>query len=472
MVAMACDGPALESGKPGGAAPPDIILITIESLRTDHVGAYGGKSGTRPEVPITPNLDALAREAVVYERAHATTSWTLPSHASLFTGLYPSAHQTRRPLSVLGEDYSTLAEKLRTEGYQTAGVVSGPYLREKYQLTQGIDWLEDSSANPFQPRAHSDVTNAAMERGLLRFVERERTPDRPFFLFAYFWDPHYDFLPPDPYDTLFTNDETQRIDVHRFDTANTIHSGISKPELDFVLAQYDGEIRATDELLGRFFDVLRTRDLWEESLVIVTADHGEEFFDHGEKGHKNNLYVESVKVPLFIKFPKGTGPAPGTRDGRLVSLVDVLPTTLEVVGIGDGTDLDKLDGRSLLAAPDPQRAIFFELLTSWYVQNGAQRDTEVESWWAIQNEDHKLVLRRREIGKPLLELFDIAKDPLERTDIARESPELVAELMSQLFEQSNRANARAAEFEIGGTAELDDAERGRLCALGYLSCEP
>ena len=131
----------------GAGSPPVIVLITLESLRVDAVGAYGGVSRTRPEVPITPALDALAREAVVYTRAHSVTSWTLSSHASLFTGLYPTAHQTRTPLARLGDDYVTLAERLRAAGYQTAAVVSGPYLRRIHNLTQGFDWVDDSSAN-------------------------------------------------------------------------------------------------------------------------------------------------------------------------------------------------------------------------------------------------------------------------------------------------------------------------------------
>ena len=134
VLVLACSAPdspdpagATEpSNAPGDERPP-VVLITIESLRTDHVGLYGGASRTRPEEAITPSLDALADEGIVYERAHSVTSWTLSAHASLFTGLYPTAHQTREPLARLGDDYVTLAERLAAQGYQTGAVVSGPY---------------------------------------------------------------------------------------------------------------------------------------------------------------------------------------------------------------------------------------------------------------------------------------------------------------------------------------------------------
>ncbi|MCA9511778.1 MAG: sulfatase [Myxococcales bacterium] len=453
------------------ARPPSVVLVTIESLRTDHVGAYGGRSATRPDVAITPTLDALAAEAVTYERAHSVTSWTLASHASLFTGLYPAAHQTQRPRGSLGEGYDTLAEVLARAGYQTAGVVSGPYLRRMHGLVQGIEWLDEAPAGVVPARAHSDVTNPAMERGLIEFVELRRDAERPFFLFAYFWDPHFDFLPPAPYDAMFVDDGVERIDVHDFDTSDTIHPGISEAELDFVLSQYDGEIRATDELLGRFFSLLRARGLWDDALVIVTADHGEEFFDHGQKGHKNNLYAETVHVPLFVKYPRGTGPAAGTRDARLASLVDVAPTVLDVAGVPRALRPDvPLDGRSLLAPPDPARAIFLELLSTWYLQRGSRVDVDVERFWAAMRGDEKLVVHEPRLGRPRRELYDVAADPRETRDLASDPSHAagVAALGRALDAQQAAAREVAARFAAGSDAQLDPEDEQRLRELGYL----
>jgi len=148
VLAAAC-------GKPG---PPNIVVVTVESLRTDHVGVYGGRSRSRPDVPVTPNLDAFAREAVVYDDAQAPTSWTLASHASIFTGLYPTAHQTIRPRDRLDDSYTTFAEVLRDRGYQTVGIVSGPYLRTAHNLNQGFELYHDDIAAPSAAESHDDVT--------------------------------------------------------------------------------------------------------------------------------------------------------------------------------------------------------------------------------------------------------------------------------------------------------------------------
>jgi len=449
------------------AARPSVVLITLESLRVDHVGAYGGESSARPEVPVTPVLDALAGEATLYERAHSVTSWTLSSHASLFTGLYPTAHQTRAPTARLGDDYRTLAERLREVGYQTGAVVSGPYLRRNHNLTQGFDWVDESSANPLQPRAHADVTNPGMEAGLIRFVERVRDGERPFFLFAYFWDPHFDYLPPAPYDAMFVPEDSEPIDLRDFDVNDAIHSGIPDEQLAFILAQYAGEIRATDELLGRFFGLLKQRGLWDEALVIVTADHGEEFFDHGRKGHKKNLHVETVQVPLFIKYPVGSGSRAGTRDARLVSLVDVVPTVLALAGAEPAVPVH---GRSLLEPAEPDRPIFFELLSSWYVQRGSETTAALEDWAGVRVGDQKLLVRRDGAEGSQAVYYDLASDPGERQDLAGSRPAQRVELEARLAEQQRRSEADARAFEAGGTAELEVEAREQLCALGYLDC--
>jgi len=444
---------------------PPVVLITLESMRVDHLGAYDGGSTTRPETPVSPVLDALADETTLYERAHSVTSWTLSSHASLFTGLYPTAHQTRAPTARLGDDYETLAERLGRVGYQTGAVVSGPYLRRSHNLTQGFEWVDESTANPLQPRAHTDITNPGMEAGLIRFIERVRDPDRPFFLFAYFWDPHFDYLPPAPYDAMFEREGSERIDLRDFDINDAIHPEIPSSQLDYILSQYAGEIRATDELLGRFFDLLRQRGLWEDSLVIVTADHGEEFFDHGEKGHKKNLHVETVQVPLFIKYPAGQGPEAGTRDARLVSLVDIVPTVLELVGADPA---EPSHGRSLLAPPDPQRPIFFELLSSWYVQQGDKTVEEIEDWAGVRLSDGKLLIRRDDPGT--VAYYDLAEDPGEQENRAGTAPRAVSELVGHLTEEQRRWESDAALFEPGGSAALDREASAQLCALGYLDC--
>jgi arylsulfatase A-like enzyme len=290
----------LAACSPSARDRPNVVLVTIESLRPDHVGCYGGRSRSRPEVPLTPALDALAAEGMRYPNAHAVTSWTLASHASLFTGLYPSTHRAVAPRDRLGDDFTTVAETLQTAGYQTAGVVSGPYLRRPYGLGQGFDVWVDGIASARTAASHDDVTNPQVEAALTAFLDETRDPDLPFFLFAYLWDPHYDYLPPPPYDTMFVSPECEPIDLAGYETNPTFDTGISAAQLAYVFSQYAGEIRATDDLLGRFFAALRAAGLWDDTVVVVTADHGEEFYEHGKIGHKNTVYAESVHVPLIV----------------------------------------------------------------------------------------------------------------------------------------------------------------------------
>jgi arylsulfatase A-like enzyme len=438
-------------GRGGGdGPPPDIVLVTIESLRTDHLSVYTGERETDPA------LARLAAESMVYDRAHAVTSWTLTSHASLFTGLYPSVHRTTRPLSRLDDSYVTLAEELAARGYQTAAIVSGPFLRTQHNLNQGFEHYDESPANASHSDAHGDVTNPAMERAIARFFDEVRDPSRPLFLFAYYWDPHYDFIPPAPFDTMFVDDACTPIDMRRFETGDTVHPGMADGELRYVRSQYDGEIRWTDEHLDRLFERLKRELRWEDAAIVVTADHGEEFFDHGEKGHKNNLYDETVHVPLIVKYPGGE---PRGRDDRLVSLVDVMPTLLPLTGDGPGFT----QGVSLLEPqPSLDRTIYFELLA---LEFSGARVTDREFFVALRRGDTKFIARP---GRQLFELYDLAADPLERDELSAEDPETTSRWVDELRRWHLAMQDLAARFEESGEAALDPEALERLRSLGYV----
>jgi arylsulfatase A-like enzyme len=444
---------------------PNVLIVTIESLRTDHVGAFGGRSRTRPEEPLTPALDALAGESTVYEDAHATSSWTLASHASLFTGLYPSGHRTVRPLDRLADSHVTLAEHLAAAGYQTAGVVTGPYLRRPYNLHQGFAAWDQTAASGDRLRSHGDRTNPYVEEAMQRFFTTERDPSRPFLLFLYLWDPHYDYLPSPPYDQLYVTADCKPFPLAHWERRDDVDGRLSPAELAYVWSQYEGEIRATDDVLGRLFALMRARGVWEDTLVIVTADHGEEFFDHGVRGHKNNLYAETVHVPLIVKYP---GSQPARQDARLVSLVDVLPTVLDVAGLtADG----HTDGHSLRVPPIADRAILLELLAFSY--QGKKFASPVY-WGGIRTVDRKLVWReRRPDGAPagevdLIQLFDVTADPLEQRSIAGDRLAEVTAMAARFEAAAAPARVAGERHGDGGTAPVADDDRARLRALGYL----
>src|SRR5262249_53306063 len=207
--------------------------------------------------------------------------------------------------------------------------VTGPSPSRPCGLGLGSETWDDSIA-PGVDHPAAEPTDPKMEAAVRRFLESGRDPARPFLLFLYFWDPHYAYLPPPPYDSMFVPAGAEKVDVTDYERNTKVNATMPRPQLDYVVSQYDGEIRATDDALGRIFGMLRERGLWDDTALVITADHGEEFFDHGQKGHKNNLYVESLHVPLLVKPAER---APPRRDERVVAGVDVFPTLLELAGV-------------------------------------------------------------------------------------------------------------------------------------------
>ena len=451
-----CHADTVPAGASRASAPerPNILLITLDSVRADHVGAYGYERDT------TPALDALANESVVFENAYAVTSWTLPSHATLFTGYYPSELNVTLGRHRLSAARETLAERLAAAGYQTAAFISGPFLRKPHNLDQGFEIYDQECSEVTDRAAHGEITNPAMERKLSEFLRAQRRPADPFFLFAYVWDPHYDYIPPSPYDQQFVPPGATPIDVRHYGETETVNAGISPAELAYVIAQYDGEIRCTDDLLGRLFAVMKALDLWNNTLIVVTADHGEEFFEHGKKGHRENLHVESLHVPLIVKPP---GVAAPRRDARLATFMDVFATLLHAARLEPVADSS---GVSLLAAARARPA-FFELRSDnrYPPPNAGAERVRSERWFAVRDGDYKLVAL---VNHDLWELYDLKADPAERQPLGPAHDDKLQAMRGLLAGHRKEMRRRAAEAGKAETARLSPADVQRLRALGYV----
>jgi arylsulfatase A-like enzyme len=462
LAGAGCEPGSLSEKRAAGPTGPNIFLITIESLRTDHVGCYGYERDT------TPALDALANEGILYENCYSVTSWTLAAHASLFTGLYPTAANVIFPKDRLDPAYTTIAEALSDAGYETTAIVSGPYLRKAFKLDQGFAEYDDSIAAPPDRKrvGIADITNPQMEEALLAYFDRPREPGRPFFLFAYFWDPHYDYIPPPPYDSMFRPADAKEINLTHYDSPqNPVKKGISPQQLAYVLSQYDGEIRCTDDVLGRVFQLMKNRGLWDNTVVIVTSDHGEEFFEHGKKGHKNNVYVESVLVPLVIKTPGQTAPR---RDARLASMVDLLPTMLDFAGVERSFPL--LHGYSL-REPDVGPPVFCELTTSWYMRNKRTGEKWLESdlWLSLRDGKDRVIGMENERKKQQQwQLFDVRADPRELAPLQDEHADDLRTMQTRVRKWYRYMEKTAATIGERGEAELTPEEIEHLRAIGYL----
>lgn len=459
MLALALG--ACERAEPNGRERekpdrPNVLLITVESLRSDHVSCYGYERAT------TPNLDALAATATRYTQAFAATSWTLTSHASIFTGLYPSVHKVILPQDRLADGYTTAAEVLESSGYQTASVVGGPYLRSTFNLTQGFGYRDESAASDTNEAAHKDITNPRMAEAMERFLRTKRDAKRPFFLFAYYWDVHYDYIPPPPYNTMFVPEGAEPIEEVQFGPITVLGEDISQPQLEYLVAQYDGEIGCTDAYLGKLWALLRELDLWDDTAIIVTADHGEQFFEHSYLGHKLDLYAESLHVPLIVKYPHQDV---GRVEDRIVSLVDLFPTILD---LAECDPPNVQNGRSLLAeGSGGDRSVFFELTTTWDIRNRETGEVHHDSdrWVAVRNGRCKLLHVE---GTGFWQLFDAVADPLEQSPLGAEWNDLALRMKEQIETWRAAMTSLSTLWEAGPKAQLSERELDRLRSLGYV----
>lgn len=322
---------------------PSVVLISIDTLRPDHLGCYGYRRNT------SPNIDALAERGAVFEQHISSAPWTLPAHAAMFTSVPDSVHGVVDPIGLrLAEEFETLPESFQRAGYRTAGFFAGPYLHPSFGLGQGFDTYEDcvdvvgeaeldergewSMRDPVLRASHHGITNDKVYARWKAFHEdaKSRARERPFFAFVHLWDVHFDFAPPAPYDTLFDPDYDGPFTGRDFFHDPRINAAMPKRDQDHIVALYDGEIRWTDAIVGKIKADLEAAGQLVDTLVVITSDHGTELFDHGGKGHRTTLYDEQLRIPLVLHYPRKV--IPGRYPGQ-TRMIDLGPTLRELVGL-------------------------------------------------------------------------------------------------------------------------------------------
>jgi arylsulfatase A-like enzyme len=462
VIFLAClaSGCAREDPKPTG---PNIILVSIDSLRAANLGAYGYERDT------SPFIDSLASQGTRFENTISSTSWTLPAHAAMFTGLYDSTHGVVDNGRKLGQRFVTLAELLQGLGYETAGFFGGPYLHPIFGLDQGFDLYQscmtttqdDVSGEQVELQAqmvdapsHNDVTGPRTLGEVEKWIAAG--VDQPYFLFLHLWDVHYDYIPPQEYLDLFDPDYSGELTGKDFSQNQAINPDMDRRDLEHLIARYDAEIRFTDTILSRIFEALNAASLMEQTLVVVTADHGEEFFEHRGKGHQHTLFDEVIRVPLVFYWPRKLAPGQVVTDQ--VRLIDLLPTLVRIAGYEGSLETQGRDLRPLLAggelAPAPA-------LSELLVNGGSMR--------ALRSNQAKII-RWTDQATPLL--FRLSEDPVETwaTALTDEAlPDLTAEersLMSELLRAESEG--LPIDQEEDDTLEMDPEIRQRLESLGYL----
>ena len=442
LIALVLPGLWTQPARAGAAQPvagatrPNVLLMVMDTVRADHVSAYGYPR------PTTPSLDRLAREGALFERASTAMPWA-PAHVSLLTGLYMTQHGTNAEQRVLDPRAVPLAEMMRAQGYETLAVSNNGWFGRWANLQRGFDrfieiWRGDRLFNRLTlgQIAHAvagpvltdenDANGPLTNRLIRRWLDREYDPGRPFFIFINYFEPQFFYEPSEPYRSRFLDPSRRELASWRGLRAlnrNPPPVHLDAPTRAVLSDLYDGELAYLDAIVGELIDDLRGRGVLDQTLVIVTSDHGENLGDHELVEHRTNLYETVLHVPLLVRYPAAF--AAGTRVSAPVSLVDVVPTVLALTRSQVPATLGAmLPGRSLVGPEGADdRPIVAEDSASRELMNRYTKPFDehyfTRSLKSLREGTWKFIWSSD--GRH--ELFDLAGDPGETTNLMDREPE-------------------------------------------------
>lgn len=441
---------------------PSVLLISFDTCRAD---VFGSLTGETPS--LTPRLDELARDSVVFENAFVQAPHTLPSHMSMFTSVYPDVHGVKPEQDPLPSDITTLTEILDEAGLHTMGWVTSEWLKPDFGFGRGFDEYETVPHD----LTYADRVNRAALQGL------RSSRKQPFFVFLHYYDLHSDFdhgsaknklpyyAPPASRDELGLDvdpedfcDEEGNCNTRYLMAMDRKRRELPESKIETIHALYRAAVPHLDAQMGAFFDELKDRGLYDDTLIIVTSDHGEEFREHGRFIH-SQPYDETIQVPLFIKFPESW--RAGARISEVVETVDILPTVLDYLE---------------LEAPEYVQGVS---VMPWIRQEGerskttvASQDTINKSRYGLRTDALKFIM---DVKTSRRELYDLETDPEELDNLADERVETAndfEERLKRLLRHNRALGKQLASGDPQGTGDSDDLlseeERDRLKALGYL----
>ena len=465
-----------QSAGEDSSRPRGVIVLWTDTLRLDHLDAYGYERET------APNLKSMAAEGVLFTNSVSQATWTKVSTPSLATSLYPSTHGVKEFSDFLPASAVTLAEVYREAGYATVSFASNLFTGQFTNLHQGFEELhEDGSL----PEIGSSKTSREYIDRFTRWLEAHQ--DVPFFAFVHLYDPHDPFEPRPPYATLWADPEMKEhhekeLDEVRKVIANPLAQQFGMPsrkeleeagiDADTYVAYdqdwYDGAIRGMDVEVGRLFEQLRSLGLDETTLVVLAVDHGEEFLDHGRTFHGQTVYGELTRVPLIMRWPAGL---PGGRTvDATTQTIDIMPTLLSLSGIEEPENIQGQSFAPLLRGDDAgwasQPAISEKAKTQPGV--GAPWPAESESYSIVEGEWKLIRNRIPEEGAPEFELYRFFDDPLDQNNVADEHPDVVSRLADALEGWYNMANAAKLAPDAENTEGMSQKQLERLRSLGYI----
>jgi arylsulfatase A-like enzyme len=384
----------------------NVVLIVIDTLRSDHLGCYGYERNT------TPNIDRLAEKSALFERSYSHCSWTMPSIASMFTSLHPRDHGVAEWCNPLDRKYLTLVEHLKANGYHTEAFVGHTVLKKRFGFDQGFDHYDSSILKKSHP--HQTISSEYITDRAIKALDTRVT--QPFFMWLHYFDPHRDYYS---------------------------HEGFEFGETE--IDKYDSEIAFTDHHIGRFLDHLKSLGLYKNTIIMIVADHGEEFGEHGGKYHGPTLFEEVVHVPLIVKVPRFSR----QRIKNVVIGMDLAPTLLKLLGMDVPAEFK---GKAIPTArrrfvPKGDRTVVLETFHS----NVAKRAIIRDGWKLIQD-----------LIKDNWKLYDLKNDPKEKRDLVKDRPQKTEAIRTELTEFYKNPPTEAVKNK------LSEEQIENLKGLGYL----
>ena len=465
-------GNRLASGKLGNllyprldSDAPNIVLIVIDTLRADHLSQYGYVEET------SPGLDKLASESVIFENAYSTSSWTIPATASIHSGLHPVRHGAVQKGDKLSMKIQTIAEQLKWAGYETVGFSDNIHISTKADFDQGFDTFFDYPSK--DALTYPDMS-IMMDRARA-WVRRHQDAEYPFFVYMQPMNCHGPYKVPESHRrNLLNRAPSRRFKYYKSPMNEIMWKGklekrkrVTGPYLKSLVEQYDTAVRYATDQVGQFLSYLAEHDLYEDTMIIVTADHGEELFDHGGFSHGYTLFNEVVRVPLIVKLPQQTA---STRVPAIVSLLDIYPTIVSILDVDVKT---RLDGHSILP-------FFATVNRSFGIDTGGGKDSflkralllslnwksrgVIRGWvnrkYKYLDIDHDYAGRRSEKL-----LFHLPNDPEEQHNIGKKKRDAMKRLREKLAE---RWHAYARNQRFSSENIIDHMNVEALKALGYV----
>ena len=459
---------------------PNILLIVLDTLRADRMSCYGYRRDT------TPFLKRFSENARLYRDVVSTAPWTLPSHASIFTGLYPSAHGATWKSLHLSNELVTMAEFFASKGYETAGFCNNPIVSEDLGMTQGFEtYLEMWHEGVFNPALFYRMSWMALrilgknDHGALRtnrwvmdWFRHFHDPGRPYFAFVNLMECHLWFDAPDGFHEQYLRDNhSRRVEnISMDDVISLLMKDITLSEEEWrdFGDIYDGDLHYLDGILEKLFDFLEENTDMENTIVIITSDHGEHLGEHLLIDHQLSLYEPLLRVPLIIRMPNHLPPLPDVQES--VQTVDIFPTLLDASGFEETASRMNLQGNSLTRNGDgghdcliAEYEIPEERIAGWLAENPGAEEIEKlnRRLKSIQVGSMKYIWS----SKGDSELYDLASDPGELENLGSERPVEASALNKRLTEWLASFEHKT---ESGGKKELDSVTRQRLKALGYI----